>query len=66
MESEVARKKRQRGLNDGGGIDQRPSGRWRLRVSLEGRQVTYGTYETEDEAASGAGPVAVDSSAPGG
>jgi integrase len=48
----VARKKRQRGLNDGGAIDQRPSGRWRLRVSLDGRQVTYGTYETEDEAAS--------------
>src|ERR1700677_4144676 len=51
MESEVARKKRQRGLNDGGAIDQRPSGRWRLRVSLDGRQVTYGTYETEEEAA---------------
>jgi hypothetical protein len=51
VESEVAKKKRQRGLNDGGAIDQRPSGRWRLRVSLDGRQVIYGTYETEDEAA---------------
>lgn len=51
METEMARKKRQRGLNDGGAVDQRPSGRWRLRVSLDGRQVTYGTYETEDQAA---------------
>ncbi|MHB1533481.1 MAG: hypothetical protein ACYC1D_02530, partial [Acidimicrobiales bacterium] len=47
----MARKKRQRALNDGGAIDQRPSGRWCLRVSLDGRQVTYGTYESEDEAA---------------
>jgi integrase len=51
METEVARKRRQRALNDGGAIDQRSSGRWRLRVSLDGRQVTYGTYDTEDEAA---------------
>ncbi len=46
----MARRKRQRGLNDGGSIDQRPSGRWRLRVRIEGRQVLYGTYETEVEA----------------
>jgi integrase len=50
METEVARKRRQRALNDGGAIDQRVSGRWRLRVSLDGRQVIYGTFETEDEA----------------
>jgi hypothetical protein len=50
MEPEVARRKRQRGPNDGGVIDQRPSGRWRLRVRVEGRQTTYGTFETEDEA----------------
>jgi hypothetical protein len=50
METEVARKKRQRGLNDGGAIDHRPSGRWRLRVSVDGKQVTYGTFETEDDA----------------
>lgn len=34
----------------GGGIDQLPSGRWRLRVQLPDRQVTYGVYDTEDEA----------------
>ncbi len=30
---------------------QTSSRRWRLRVSIDGRQVTYGTYETEGEAA---------------
>lgn len=33
----------------GGSIDQRPSGRWRLRVRVDGKQVTYGLYETEEE-----------------
>ncbi len=46
----MAKRKRRRGPNDGGSIDQRPSGRWRLRVRLDGRQVLYGTYETEQEA----------------
>lgn len=50
METEMGRKRRQRALNDGGAIDQRASGRWRLRVSIDGRQVTYGTYETEEQA----------------
>jgi hypothetical protein len=51
MESEMTRKRRQRGPNDGGTIDQRPSGRWRLRVRLDdGRQMTYGTFETEYDA----------------
>jgi integrase len=49
-ESAVARKKRRRGPNDGGTIDQRPGGRWRLRVRVDSRQVSYGTYETEEEA----------------
>jgi hypothetical protein len=43
-------RKRRRGVNDGGIIDQRPGGRWRLRVRIDGRQVSYGTYETEGEA----------------
>jgi integrase len=34
-----------------GTINQLPSGRWRLRVSIDGRQVPYGTYVTEEEAA---------------
>ncbi|MGH9071563.1 MAG: tyrosine-type recombinase/integrase [Acidimicrobiales bacterium] len=46
----MAKRKRRRGLNDAGSIDQRPSGRWRLRVRVDGRQVVYGTYETEEEA----------------
>ncbi|MHB1504585.1 MAG: tyrosine-type recombinase/integrase [Acidimicrobiales bacterium] len=46
----MARQKRRRAPNDGGSIDQRQSGRWRLRVRVDDRQVTYGLYETEDEA----------------
>ena len=46
----VTRRRRRRAPNEGGSIDQRPSGRWRLRVRVDGRQVVYGTYETEDEA----------------
>lgn len=46
----MAKRKRRRGLNDAGSIDQRPSGRWRLRVRVDGCQVLYGTYDTEDEA----------------
>jgi hypothetical protein len=36
-----------------GTISQLPSGRWRLRVPVggEGRQLTYGTYTTEELAA---------------
>jgi hypothetical protein len=46
----MAKGKRRRAPNDGGSIDQRPSGRWRLRVRIDDRQVAYGTFETEDEA----------------
>jgi integrase len=46
----MSRRKRRRGPNDGGTIDQRPGGRWRVRVRVDGRQVAYGTYETEGEA----------------
>ena len=46
----MARRKRRRSPNNGGTIDQRPSGRWRLRVSVDGRQVLYGVYETEEDA----------------
>lgn len=46
----MAKRKRRRAPNDGGSIDQRPGGRWRLRVRIDDRQVSYGTYETEDEA----------------
>lgn len=46
----MAKRKRLRAPNDGGSIDQLPSGRWRLRVRLEGRQVTYGLFESEEEA----------------
>ena len=46
----MARRKRRRSPNNGGSIDQRPSGRWRLRVSVDGRQVLYGVYETEEDA----------------
>jgi hypothetical protein len=47
----MATKRRRRGLRGAGSITQTPSRRWRLRVPLDGRQVTYGTYETESEAA---------------
>ncbi len=46
----MANRRRRRAPNDGGSIDQRSSGRWRLRVRMEGLQATYGLYETEEEA----------------
>ena len=46
----MAKRKRRRSRNYGGTIDQRDSGRWRLRVSYKGRQATYGIFETEEEA----------------
>ena len=46
----MAKRRRLRAPNDGGSIDQLPSGRWRLRVRLDGRQVTYGLFESEEEA----------------
>ncbi len=39
----IAKRKRRRAPNDGGSIDQRPSGRWRLRVRLNDRQAVYST-----------------------
>ena len=47
----MANKRRSRGIHGAGTITQLPSGRWRLRVSVEGRQATYWTYLTEDLAA---------------
>src|ERR1700728_319886 len=47
----MAAKRRTRGLRGAGTITQTSSRRWRLRVPIDGRQVTYGTYETEGEAA---------------
>ena len=47
----MAKRRRSRGIRGAGTITQLPSGRWRLRVTLGERQVTYGTYLTEDEAA---------------
>jgi len=38
-------------MRGAGTIAKRPDGRWRLRVSIDGRQVTYGTYSKEDQAA---------------
>ncbi|HET9060010.1 MAG TPA: tyrosine-type recombinase/integrase [Acidimicrobiales bacterium] len=50
----MARRRRLRAPNDGGSIDQLPSGRWRLRVRPEdGKQVTYGIFDTEEEAFQG-------------
>lgn len=46
----MAKRRRRRGPNEGGTIDQRSSGRWRLRVRADGRQVVYGTYDTEEQA----------------
>lgn len=43
-------RRRKRGIRGAGTISQLPSGRWRLRVPLDGRQVTYGTYPTEEQA----------------
>jgi hypothetical protein len=47
----MAKRRRSRGIQGAGTITQLPSGRWRLRVSIKGRQATYGTYLTEDLAA---------------
>ena len=47
----MASKRRTRGLRGAGSITKTPSRRWRLRVPVDGRQVTYGTYETESKAA---------------
>jgi hypothetical protein len=47
----MAKRRRSRGIQGAGTITQLSSGRWRLRVSIEGRQATYGTYITEDLAA---------------
>lgn len=44
------RGKRRRGPNDAGTISQLPSGRWRVRVRVDGRQLSYGTFQTEQEA----------------
>ena len=52
----MANRRGRRAPNDGGSIDQRPSGRWRLRVRLEGRQTTYGLYEDEAWRAQAAHP----------
>ena len=42
-------RRRKRGLRGVGTIDQMPSGRWRLRVPLDGGgRATYGTYVTEE------------------
>jgi len=46
----MAKRRRGRGIRGAGTITQLPSGRWRLRVTLGERQVTYGTYLTEDMA----------------
>ena len=46
----MAKRRRSRGIRGAGTITQLPSGRWRLRVTLGDRQVTYGTFPTEDEA----------------
>jgi hypothetical protein len=47
----MAKRRRRRGIQGAGTITQLPSGRWRLRVSMKGRQATYGTCLTEDLAA---------------
>jgi integrase len=47
----MAKRRRSRGIQGAGTITQLPSGRWRLRVSIEGRQATYGTYPSEELAA---------------
>jgi hypothetical protein len=47
----MTRRRRTRGMRGAGTIAKRLDGRWRLRVSINGRQVTYGTYSTEDQAA---------------
>ena len=46
----MAKRRRLRGPNEGGTIDQLPSRRWRLRVRLDGRQATYGSYDSEEAA----------------
>jgi hypothetical protein len=44
----MANRRRSRGIQGVGTITQLPSCRWRLRVTSEGRQITYATYLTED------------------
>ena len=44
-------RRRKRGVRGVGTIDRLPSGRWRLRVPLDGGgRATYGTYVTEEQA----------------
>jgi hypothetical protein len=50
----MAKRRRSRGIQGAGTITQLPSGRWRLRVSIEGRQATYGTYLSEEDLAADA------------
>lgn len=51
MQFTMATNRRARGMRGAGTITQTSSRLWRLRVPLDGRQVTYGTYATEREAA---------------
>jgi integrase len=44
----MAKRKRTRGVRGTGTIAQLPGGQWRLRVTLDGRQVDYGFYATEE------------------
>lgn len=46
----MARRIRKRSIRGGGTIDQMPSGRWRLRVAIAGKKITYGIYSTEEAA----------------
>ena len=43
-------KKQIRGLRGAGQVAQLPSGRWRLRVPVGGKRVTYGVYESQRDA----------------
>jgi hypothetical protein len=43
----MTKRRRIRGIQGAGTITELPSGRWRLRVTVAGRQVTYGTYASE-------------------
>ena len=46
----MPKRRRRRAPNEGGTIDRLPSERWRLRVRLDGRQTTYGIYDSEEDA----------------
>ncbi len=46
----MAKSRWRRAPNRGGRIDRLPSGRWRLRVRADGRQLSYGVYESEEDA----------------